>query len=90
MVNRTFGCCCFAVIYSTLGYTNSIVDAWISLSESSSPTLYLNIWNLWFSNPFVAEEKNNLRTVVDNAGIRFSLFFVYTGANFALRELTLF
>lgn len=44
--------------------------------------LYLNIWNLWFSKPFVAEEKNNPRTVIDNAGIRFSLFFVYTGANF--------
>ena len=52
--------------------------------------LYLNIWNLWFSKPFVAEEKNNPRTVVDNAGIHFSLFFVYTGANFALRELTHF
>lgn len=52
--------------------------------------LYLNIWNLWFSKPFVAEEKNNPRTVIDNAGIRFSLFFVYTGANFALRELTHF
>lgn len=52
--------------------------------------LYLNIWNLRFSKPFVAEEKNNPRTVIDNAGIRFSLFFVYTGANFALLPVDLF
>ena len=50
--------------------------------------LYLNIWNLWFSKTLLQKKKT--RTVVDNAGIRFSLFFVYTGANFAVRELTLF
>ena len=46
--------------------------------------LFQTFWNTW------QKKKNNPRTVVDNAGIRFSLFFVYTGANFALRELTHF
>ena len=46
--------------------------------------LFQTFWNTW------QKKKNNPRTVVDNAGIRFSLFFVYTGANFALLELTLF
>ena len=34
--------------------------------------------------------KNSPRIVVDKAGVRLSLFFVYTGANFALPELTHF
>ena len=44
---------------------------------------FLTFWSMW-------KMKNSPCIVVDKAGARLSLFFVYTGANFALLLVDLF